>query len=54
MRRSISFIILIILIGAISSLFVANRIVRPIESMTDNITGKSGNGAFEIKDLYRT
>ncbi|MBP5362806.1 MAG: SpoIIE family protein phosphatase [Ruminococcus sp.] len=47
-------IILIILIGAISSLFVANRIVRPIESMTDNITGKSGNGAFEMKDLYRT
>ncbi|MBO7395089.1 MAG: SpoIIE family protein phosphatase [Ruminococcus sp.] len=48
-------VILIIIVGSLSALIVANRIVKPITAMTDNITGKSGvNGAFEMKDIYRT
>ena len=48
-------VILIIIVGSLSALIVANRIVKPITAMTDNITGKSGaNGTFEMKDIYRT
>ncbi|SEK80473.1 sigma-B regulation protein RsbU (phosphoserine phosphatase) [Ruminococcus sp. YRD2003] len=51
---SVVIIVLIIIVGSISALIVANRIVKPITAMTDNLTGKDGNGTFEMKDLYRT
>ena len=46
-------VVLIIIIGSISALLVANRIVKPITAMTDNITGKNGgNGTFEMKGAH--
>ena len=51
---SVVIIVLIIIVGSISALLVANRIVKPITAMTDNLTGKDGNGSFEMKDMYRT
>ncbi len=53
-RISVIGIILIIAIGSLTALLVANRIVNPITAMTDNLSGKSGNGTFEMKDIYRT
>ncbi|MCR5707296.1 MAG: SpoIIE family protein phosphatase [Ruminococcus sp.] len=51
---SVVIIVLIIIVGSISALLVANRIVKPITAMTDNLTGKDGNGTFEMKEMYRT
>ena len=45
----------LLILGSAAALFVAGRIVRPIESMTNDITegGKTGK-PFEMKDIYRT
>ena len=46
---------LMILFGTGAALVVANKIVKPIESMTDEIIiGSTTGKVFEMKDLYRT
>ena len=48
-------IISIIIIGSISALILATKIVRPIESMTEEIDiGAQTGKLFEMKDVYRT
>ena len=48
-------VVMILIFGSASALFVAGRIVKPIESMTNDIVegGKTGK-MFEMKDVYRT
>lgn len=47
--------LLILLIGIVSTLLLSNRIVKPIESMTQEIIegGKTGK-LFEMKEVYKT
>ena len=55
--RTLSFLATagILLLGIIAALLVAGRIVRPIESMTADITEGAKTGKlFEMKPLYRT
>ena len=45
----------IIIIGLYSALLVANRILKPVESMTEEIIeGGTTGKMFEMKELYRT
>lgn len=54
-RLTVIGIVSIILIGSVYALLVANKIVKPIESMTSDIIEGSKTGKlFEMKDLYRT
>ena len=46
---------LIVLIAIYAAMILANRIVRPIESMTNEIVVGANTGKlFEMKDIYRT
>jgi sigma-B regulation protein RsbU (phosphoserine phosphatase) len=48
-------IIFIVLFGSISAIILANKIVRPIESMTEDIgIGAKTGKLFEMKEVYRT
>ncbi|MCR5167275.1 MAG: SpoIIE family protein phosphatase [Oscillospiraceae bacterium] len=45
----------ILILGTFAALFVADRIVKPVEHMTRRITEISGTDlAFEMEDIYRT
>ena len=45
----------VLLIGVVGAMAVANKIVRPVERMTDRMTSISGTDqAFEMEDAYRT
>ena len=49
------FTAVIIIIAVAAAIIVANRIVRPIESMTAEVAeGTKSGKLFEMKDLYRT
>ena len=54
-RNALFMIIGLLLIGALASVFVSGRIVKPVESMTRNIveSGRTGK-LFEMKDSYKT
>ena len=54
-RQTIFFIVLILLMGILISQLVANRIVKPIEAMTDEIIeGTKSGKQFEMKKVYKT
>lgn len=54
-RQTLAVIILVLLLGILISQFVAGRIVKPIESMTDEIIEGARTGKqFEMKKLYNT
>ena len=57
-RSAITFIILtitIVLLAIVAALFVAERIVRPLERMTERInTLNDDDRVFEMEDIYRT
>ncbi len=45
----------VLILASVSALFVAGRIVRPVERMTKRITEISGSDlAFEMEDTYKT
>ena len=45
----------VLIIGTVGAMAVANKIVRPVEQMTDRMTSISGTDqAFEMEDAYRT
>ncbi|WP_051588949.1 SpoIIE family protein phosphatase [Ruminococcus sp. NK3A76] len=54
-KQTLAVVALVLVVGAVAALFVANKIVKPIESMTDEIIigGKTGK-LFEMKDIYKT
>lgn len=48
-------ILLILIVGVVSALLLAGKIVKPIESMTTDIeNGMKTGKSFEMKELYRT
>ena len=48
-------IVLLMVLGSFSALWMAGKIVRPIESMTEDIVCGSQTGKlFEMKDTYKT
>ena len=54
-RQTLAVIILVLLLGILISQFVAGRIVKPIESMTDDIVEGARTGKpFEMTKLYST
>ena len=54
-RQTLAVVILVLLLGILISQFVAGRIVKPIESMTDDIVEGARTGKqFEMTKLYST
>ena len=54
-RTLVILTIVITLLAAIGALFVATRVVKPLERMTKRINALSGSDqAFEMEDAYRT
>jgi len=54
-KQTVFFFVLILLVGILVSQFVAGRIVKPIESMTDDIIEGAKTGKlFEMKPIYNT
>ena len=55
MQTFIVLTVILVLLGLIGALVVAQRIVKPIEHMTRRINAlKSGDTAFEMEKIYRT
>ena len=47
--------LLLLILGSVGAIYVANRIVKPIEKMTNRMAAISGSDqAFEMDDAYRT
>ena len=54
-RQAVVIIVMILILGVLISRFVAGRILKPIESMTEDIMEGAKTGKmFEMKELYRT
>ena len=54
-QTTLVMIAVILVLGTVGALFVAGRIVKPVEHMTKRITEISGTDlAFEMEDIYRT
>ncbi len=54
-RTTLIMIAVILILGTVAALFVASRIVKPIEHMTKRVDELSGTDlAFEMEDIYRT
>lgn len=54
-QTTLVMIAVILVLGTVAALFVANRIVKPVEHMTKRITEISGTDlAFEMEDIYHT
>ena len=46
---------MLILLGMVGALFIASRIVKPVERMTRRINAlRGGDSLFEMEDVYRT
>ena len=54
-KTTLVMILLVMILGSAAALFVANRIVRPIEHMTARLDRiKAAGGEFEMDEIYRT
>ena len=54
-KTTLVMILLVMVLGSAAALFVANRIVRPIEHMTARLDRiKAAGGEFEMDEIYRT
>ncbi len=54
-RNAMLMIMLLMLVSGTGGLYMANRIVKPVKAMTEEITNSSKTGqVFEMKDVYRT
>ena len=54
-RITLIMIVLLLILGSLSALWLAGKIVKPVETMTQDIIegGKTGK-LFEMKEIYRT